>query len=490
MKRNNDVVYNALNIMDKLRIAFKFKVDEENVYRDTLNKIKEIIKESKDELLLPINLRLDIESFINDIKIKNLNKKILDILYENGKLDNKDEENIKLLDLNNVHLLKLLCKILSGVSYSQRGNLLLLKYNKSIWYIGWNEYYMACRGKVIDINTNQIITYPFDKFFNLNEVNETRIEHIQTILENAEYISLTDKIDGSIISMSKYKGKILITSNGGFENEGINKAKKLINDKYTYFRDNLKEGYTYIFEIIYPEDKKVVDYGNEEKLILLAIRDLKTEILLRYEDCKRISLELSLELVENMVYTSLEELIFKAKNLKKSNKEGWVLRIISKDSDVMLKIKLEEYCRIHRVVLSDLNLFSVYNLIYNNQLDDVLANVNELVKEDILKIVNKIFILINDIEKDLRDNLDILKEKFDITREEFIETSTNKNHPKYDTRKELMVYVNKNCSRYYTSAGIHEYYTSEKEVEEIVRAIDVKTLKRICKKENIDIDND
>lgn len=489
MIRNNDSIFKALKIMDKLIVDFKLDIDIEDRYRSSLTKIKNKINQNNVVIVLNEDLRRMIEGFLYDIKIKNLNKKVLDILYlkekEKEKLDKDYIDKLNLSNLCDVDLIKLLCKVLSGVSYSQRDNLLLLKYNKSIWYIGWNEFYMACRGKVIDIYTEEIISYPFDKFFNLNEEKETRLENIKEMIDNATYISLMDKVDGSTISISKCNNKLLVTSNGGFENEQIDMAKKLLDSKYKYFKDNLKDNYTYIFEIIYSKDRKVVDYGEDEKLVLLAVRDLKAKNLLRYEECERICLELNLELVKSIEFISIDDLIFKSKNLINSNKEGWILRIISKDSEVMLKIKLEEYCRLHKSILQDINPFNIYDLIYNNQLDDALANAEDSIRETILDMVDKVSCVINNIENDLNENLRDVKTRFNITREEFIETSKDKNHPKYKVRTELMQYIYKNCSRYYTSSGIYKYYNSEKEVSDIIKDIDVNIFKKICKKENI-----
>lgn len=492
MERKNKSIFKALEIMDNLAIELKVDIDETNRYRSSLSKIKNVINQLNIEVNLNKDLRKMIEEFLNNINIKKLNKKIVDILYLNDKEKEELSEGyinkLTLKDLSDVGLMKLLCKVLSGVSYSQKNELLLLKYNKSIWCIGWNEYYKACRGKIIDINTKEIISYPYDKFFNLNEMDETRVENIQEMIDKAEYISLMDKVDGSIISVSKYKNELLVTSNGGFDNEQIDMAKKLLHDKYKNFKDNLKEGYTYIFEVIYPKDKKVVDYGEDKKLILLGVRDLKTKNLLRYEECKEMCLEWNLELVKSIDYISLEDLIYKSKSLINSNKEGWVLRIITKDSEIMVKIKLEEYCRLHKSILSDVNPFNIYDLIYNNQLDDALVNMNDLIKENVMNIVDKVFFVLNNIEGDLNKNLEEVKSKFDITRDEFAETSTDKSHPKYKNRIELMKYINENCNRYHTLAGIYQYYSSKKEISDIIKEIDVNTFKRICKKENINFE--
>ena len=58
-----------------------------------------------------------------------------------------------------------------------------MKYSKIIWEIGWSKLAKQCRGKVVDINTREIVSYPFNKFFNLDEVEETKQDKVKELLE-------------------------------------------------------------------------------------------------------------------------------------------------------------------------------------------------------------------------------------------------------------------------------------------------------------------
>lgn len=492
MKRNNNLIYQSLDILDEIKNTLNIEVDENNIYKDLLRKVKDLINTQSKTIELNEKLRKEIEKFISDINIKNLNKKIIDILYtdnrEKNNLYEEDIKGVKLSDLNDKNLMKLLCKICSGINYFQRDEMLLLKYNKSIWYIGWNEYYMACRGKIININNRKLITYPFDKFFNLNEMEETRIERIENLLENAKYISLTEKMDGSIISISKYGDEIIVSSNGGFNNEPIHMANKILDKEHKYFKNNIKEGFTYIFEVIYPSGKRVVDYGLDEKLVLLSIREFNSERLLTYNECKQIALELKLELVEAIEFTSLDNLIQQAKNLSDANKEGWVLRIMTDEEDILVKIKLEEYTKLHKILLSEINPFDVYDLLRRDKLDDVIANMDDEGKEKVLNIVNTIFLVLNKIEKNIREGIEETAKLFNLNKEEFKTISKDKNHPKYNTKIELLKYINSKYKSTYTVTGIIKYYAEEMDVDGIIKNIDKNVFKRICDKEKIKFD--
>jgi hypothetical protein len=43
-----------------------------------------------------------------------------------------------------------------------------------------------------------------------------------------------------------------------------------------YYQDIIVDGFTYLFEIIYPENRIVVDYNGEERLVLLGIINTET----------------------------------------------------------------------------------------------------------------------------------------------------------------------------------------------------------------------
>ena len=83
---------------------------------------------------------------------------------------------------------------------------------------------------------------------------------------------VTDKKDGSAIIVTNYEGKIVINTNGEFDNDQVKWAKKLFEDKYSYFYNNIPEGYTFVFELIHPENQIVLDYGDEKSLYLLGVR--------------------------------------------------------------------------------------------------------------------------------------------------------------------------------------------------------------------------
>ena len=77
-----------------------------------------------------------------------------------------------------------------------------------------------------------------------------------------------EKLDGSCIIMGFYQGKPFFCTRGSFTSEQIIKAEEIYYKKYRDLK--LEQEYTYCFEIIYPINKIVVDYGEVTDLFLLA----------------------------------------------------------------------------------------------------------------------------------------------------------------------------------------------------------------------------
>ena len=136
--------------------------------------------------------------------------------------------------------------------------LLILNYtNKCQFDRLWDEITMICRGLIVDNDWN-IIARPFTKFFNLGELTEA--------LPYKKF-NVYEKLDGSLGILYWINNIPFIATRGSFESEQAIKGTEML---FKYQLDILDKNYTYLFEIIYPDNKIVVDYGTEEKLVLLA----------------------------------------------------------------------------------------------------------------------------------------------------------------------------------------------------------------------------
>ena len=107
---------------------------------------------------------------------------------------------------------------------------------------------MDCRGLVLDSDGN-VVAKPFKKFFNLEELTPGQIPN--------EPFEVFEKMDGSLGILFNYKGEWILATKGSFISEQAVKGMQILK-KYKYER--LLEGYTYLFEIIYSENRIVCQY--------------------------------------------------------------------------------------------------------------------------------------------------------------------------------------------------------------------------------------
>ncbi len=195
----------------------------------------------------------------------------------------------------------------------------------------WDDVTIQCRGLVTN-SKGKIVARPFKKFFNYEE-------HKPEDIPNEEYV-VYEKLDGSLGILFYYNEWILATR-GSFTSPQAIKGKEILNrhDISAWRKDN-----TYLFEIIYPENRIVVDYGNEEKLVVIG--GIHTETGEEIPDSSLFwTQDSGFEVVTTYKtwgegYDLLKEEISK-------DKEGYVIRF---KNGFRMKIKGDEYKRLHRIL--------------------------------------------------------------------------------------------------------------------------------------------
>lgn len=253
-------------------------------------------------------------------------------------------------------------------------SLRILKYSKQcVFSRHWNEITMICRGLVIDDNYN-IIVHSMPKFYNHNEADGI------PVYESGKKLGYTvyEKWDGSLIQMARWNGNLIITSSGSFQSPQAMKAKELMDEKGDGF---IEDGRTYIFELIYPANKIVIDYKDLTQLTLLAIRNTDTgeEITFPYDYLY----DWKIEGVEPINKT-LEEIELELDHEKFLNREGYVIKF---EDGSRVKCKYSEYMRLHKIISGINELFiweslkDKQNIILENVPDELLNYINSTVKD-------------------------------------------------------------------------------------------------------------
>lgn len=259
----------------------------------------------------------------------------------------------------------------------------------------WNETTLACRGLVLDAN-GQIVARPFAKFFNSTEVEEK--------IPNKPF-RVYEKMDGSLGIFFWYEGYPVFASRGSFSSEQALRGAKILKEKYNIHE--LKQFHTYMFEIIYPENRIVVDYGNMEDVVMLGAIHTKTG-----DEIERHTLEKDYKDIFNLVIDyNITESWDHLKSLNEFNKEGYVIRF---NNGFRMKVKHEEYVRLHRIITNVSNLDIWKCLKFGESFDELLERVPDefytWVKEvetqlrsKHLEIVNSAFAKYNELVYELGD---------------------------------------------------------------------------------------
>lgn len=151
---------------------------------------------------------------------------------------------------------------------------------KTVFDQKWDDVTTRCRGVIYNAETREVIARPFEKFFNIETT--WRPETLTINLPKTQPI-LTEKVDGSLGILYHWNGIDYIASKGSFKSEQAKWATKWYH-RNVGLKGDWPKGYTPIFEMIYPENRIVIDYEDAEELILLALINVETGEELTYTE--------------------------------------------------------------------------------------------------------------------------------------------------------------------------------------------------------------
>jgi len=224
----------------------------------------------------------------------------------------------------------------------------------------WDEVTMQARG-LITRSDGTIVAKPFKKFMNYEE-------HQEPI--PLEPFKVTEKMDGSLGILYFADGMPSIATRGSFTSSQAERATQILYQKYPDFIPSLQQWpyYTLLFEIIFKENRIVVDYGQMEDLVLLTI--IHTETGEEYDIHHPIWRKMwPFPLVKH--YDGITDIAV-LKSMEEENREGFVIHF---ESGLRLKCKFSEYVRLHRLI-TQVNARVIWDLLRNNlPFDELLARV-------------------------------------------------------------------------------------------------------------------
>ena len=222
----------------------------------------------------------------------------------------------------------------------------------------WDDTISHCRGLIVDKNAN-VISRPFRKFWNLNTPNIP--ETLEENLPNSTP-TITTKMDGSLGIYWYYDGHEGIATRGSFTSPQAQWATKWYHEHRKILHGDGFGGTvewpinsTPLFEIIYDENRIVVQY-DFEGLVLLGIVDNEKGFEWDYKSVLDTGKFNNYRVVARRINVPVSEL----KNENVQNEEGYVLTYFKKDEPPLkVKVKMADYVRLHKI-LTGMNARSVW----------------------------------------------------------------------------------------------------------------------------------
>jgi RNA ligase len=203
----------------------------------------------------------------------------------------------------------------------------------------WDDVTTRTRALVTD-GSGRIVAHSFRKFHN--------IEH--GLHFPSEKFTVFEKLDGSLCVLFWHDDEWIICSRGSFVSEQASEARKMIDTMYDL--SHLDKGVAYSFEVIYPENRIVIDYkGRRELVFLAAFMEDGMEIKFSDQAIARCGFPVAKRYDGFADLTSLKDLNWR-------DAEGFVVRF---SNGSRAKVKFPEYMALHRAV-SNLNGLRVWEM--------------------------------------------------------------------------------------------------------------------------------
>ena len=225
------------------------------------------------------------------------------------------------------------------VSVRPEGSLRILNYTARATYgRAWNQATLTCRGLIVDA-ADRVVARPFPKFFGPAEPDAPPVPEGLPMV-------VTEKLDGSLgIAYHHPDGAVRLATRGSLSSDQATEATSIWHEKYPHVR--FGHGVTPLFEIVYPANRIVTDYGDMRDLVLLAVIDMHTGADLPLD-----AIDWPGPVAPQHNFASFAELVDHVSAGEESAREGYVVRFDTGPDrpHVRLKLKFPAYVATHRIL--------------------------------------------------------------------------------------------------------------------------------------------
>lgn len=307
-------------------------------------------------------------------------------------------------------------KYKEDVIISTNGELFVVKYIHA--GVDFEDKYLQMARRLVLDKEGKIISRGFDKFFGYKQLEESEHYSNNFKKEFTDVKTIKDvqeKRDGSLILVTYYNNKMLISTTGSLDNDYIGAAYKYFG-KVKGFKDFLEENQdkTFAFEYTSPDNIIAVVYQNTEYTFLNTI-EKETGKLLGTKNYNKFNFN------EPKHYILTKDELIKEQK-EKENIEGYVA---INEYDHLIKFKTDWWFKAH----NDNSIFFGYSItknkieiivkaIYDETIDDILAYRNQNLPNEtnIITIYNTVQDIIGKAEEDYKVVIENNIERKDIAR--------------------------------------------------------------------------
>ena len=247
------------------------------------------------------------------------------------------------------------------VKLHPNGKLRIYNYSKKTQYESlWEHQTMVCRGLITDLNDN-IVARGFEKFFNYDS-------QIHSYMHEYDY-TVYEKLDGSLGILYFYEDVPYIATRGSFDSSQALFATEILHTKYKHVIPNLDKRLSYLFEIIQPENRIVIDYQDTRDIILIGIIETITGKDIHLDHPDYAFLKQDFNVVKKINKKSIEALC--KDDIK--NKEGYVILL---ENGTRIKIKFENYVLLHSLVDTLTNV-KIWKMLGDNSYSSIIEDLTD-----------------------------------------------------------------------------------------------------------------
>jgi len=197
-------------------------------------------------------------------------------------------------------------------------------------------------------NDGELVSAGFPKFVNWGE----NLEHFP-VPKSLNKTTIVEKVDGSLLIVSKYKGKHIIRTRGTSNVEDLENAHEIevfkqallykIDLIYNSIKDWGKK--SWLFEWVSPTRKIILNYGEQPDWILVGVVEHLDYTLWSQERLDEVAKALEFKRPSTYQFSSVEALMTDVETWK--GKEG--VCVYSKDGQAIHKCKSLWYLSLHRM---------------------------------------------------------------------------------------------------------------------------------------------